>query len=147
MFLFSLQLWHDSGAYQGGEAERRPEILLHEPLWEVQDPSTHTLENGSPDSEDRHDHYTSMYKEQPQNRMIMLDLFHTYSGKNANMYLRDFSKQTKPKFHSPHTPETPAKQPIKWQQLTAFKGTRWNGCNWLKFKQHIEMVRGDSKWL
>lgn len=57
---FSFQLHADFRGFQRGEPERWPEVLLHEPVWEVPGPATHTLETGGADSENRHDHNTGM---------------------------------------------------------------------------------------
>lgn len=55
LLLFQLCLYprHD----QRGESEGWPEVLLHEPVWEVQGPSTQTLEDGSADPQNCHDHH------------------------------------------------------------------------------------------
>lgn len=53
------QLCHNSRSYQRRESARWLEVLLHEPVWEVQGTPTQTLEDGSADSQNCHDHHTS----------------------------------------------------------------------------------------
>lgn len=59
--LCCFQLCHNSRCYQRGEPERRPQVLLHEPVWEVPGQATPALETRGADSQNCHDHYTSMF--------------------------------------------------------------------------------------
>lgn len=55
-----LQFGHKSRHHERQEPARRPQVLLHEPVWEVPGQAAHPLETRGAGSEDCHDHYTSM---------------------------------------------------------------------------------------
>ena len=69
----SLQRCNGSSWFWGERrmSERRPEVLLHEPLWKIPSQTTDSMENGFADFEDSHGHYTG-------NDIISSFVFYSY---------------------------------------------------------------------
>lgn len=75
---FLFQFGFESGRREGSEPERWPQILLHEPVWEVPGPAAHTLETRGANPQDRYDHRAGMKRvsvESNYNRYNLISLW------------------------------------------------------------------------
>lgn len=83
---FLFQFGFESGRREGSEPERWPQILLHEPVWEVQGPAAHTLETRGANPQDRYDHRTGMKRVSVESNYNRYDLISLWVG-TSEMWL------------------------------------------------------------